>query len=99
LEKSTNTLEEIKMQSQVSSPHIVQLYGSFVSGTDLWIIMEYLCGSLKDFLKTGPFEEQFCAIILRETLFALEYLHKEGKVHRDIKGNFNILLNKEQIVK
>jgi len=49
--------------------------------------MEYLGGgSALDLMKAGPFEEQYVAIILREILRGLDYLHSEGKLHRDIKG-------------
>lgn len=37
-------------------------------------------------LKPGPFSEAHIAIICRELLLGLEYLHNEGKIHRDIKG-------------
>ena len=30
--------------------------------------------------------QPYIAIILRETLLALDYLHGEGKIHRDVKG-------------
>ena len=37
-------------------------------------------------MKAGPFDENSIAIILREILKGLDYLHMEGKLHRDIKG-------------
>ena len=61
--------------------------GSWLRGTELWIVMEYLAGgSCGDLLKPGPFKEEYIAIVVRELLKGLEYLHNEGKLHRDIKG-------------
>ena len=37
-------------------------------------------------MKPGVFREEYIAIIIRELLRGLEYLHTEGKLHRDIKG-------------
>ena len=37
-------------------------------------------------MKPGVFREEYIAIIVRELLKGLDYLHTEGKLHRDIKG-------------
>jgi serine/threonine protein kinase len=38
-------------------------------------------------MEAGRFEEKYIAIIMREVLLALAYVHKCGIIHRDIKGN------------
>lgn len=78
---------EISILSSLDSPFVTKYEGSWLRGTELWIVMEYLQGgSCGDLLKPGVFKEDYIAIICRELLKGLEYLHGEGKLHRDIKG-------------
>ncbi|XP_024027846.1 serine/threonine-protein kinase 25 isoform X1 [Morus notabilis] len=104
LEESEDEIEDIQKEisvlSQCRSPYITEYYGSYLNQTKLWIIMEYMAGgSVADLVQSGPpLDETSIACILRDLLHAIEYLHNEGKIHRDIKAA-NILLTENGDVK
>ena len=50
-------------------------------------------------MKPGVFREEYIAIIIRELLRGLDYLHTEGKLHRDIKGQLLPFLQDALVVK
>ncbi|OBW66231.1 MAG: Uncharacterized protein AUREO_037010 [Aureobasidium pullulans] len=103
LEGSDDDIQEIQQEiallSTCSSEHVTRYKASFVRGVKLWIVMEYLGGgSCLDLLKSGPINEAQIAIIMRELLLGLDYLHNTGKIHRDIKAA-NVLLSSSGRVK
>ncbi|CAI7600831.1 unnamed protein product [Penicillium glandicola] len=103
LESSEDDIQEIQQEISVlatcASPYVTQYKASFLKGHKLWIVMEYLGGgSCLDLLKPGCFNEAHVAIVCRELLLGLDYLHSEGKIHRDVKAA-NVLLSQSGKVK
>ncbi|KAK4255832.1 hypothetical protein QN277_008777 [Acacia crassicarpa] len=104
LDESEDEIDDIQMEiavlSQCRCQYITEYYGSYLHQTKLFIIMEYMAGgSVADLLQSGPpLDEVSIACILRDLLHAIDYLHAEGKIHRDIKAA-NILLSENGDVK
>jgi serine/threonine-protein kinase 24/25/MST4 len=84
-------IQEISILSELHSPYVTHYHGSYLKGSDLWIVMEFCSGgSCGDLMKPGLIGEEYISIIIRELLMGLEYLHGDKKLHRDIKGEIPI---------
>lgn len=80
-------IQEIAILSELQSPYVTKYYGSYAKGAELWIVMEFCSGgSCADLMKPGLIGEDYIAIVVRELLLGLDYLHSDKKLHRDIKG-------------
>lgn len=76
------------------SPFCVTLYYSLQTISSIYLVMEYMVGGdLKSLLAMyGFFEESAARFYAAEICLALQYLHKHGIVHRDIKPD-NMLIS------
>lgn len=81
---------EVALLSQIRNAqpkNIVRYWGCWLNGPTLCIAMDYYeGGSVRTLMKTGPIAERFAAVITREVLVALNYIHSLGIIHRDLKA-------------
>ena len=84
---------EIKLAAGLQHPHILGVYDSGNADGNLWFTMPFVEGqSLRDRLnREGQLPINEAVRICREAALALDFAHRHGVVHRDIKPD-NILL-------
>lgn len=100
LVKSDQQTERLRREAQLVGklrhPNIVQGLDFGVSNGFHYFTMEYVEGeSVRDLVeKHGPMKEKTALRIVTEVAKALEYAHREGVVHRDVKPG-NILVGRD----
>ncbi|GFP89311.1 serine/threonine-protein kinase fray2 [Phtheirospermum japonicum] len=106
LDRCNSNLDDIRREAQtmslISHPNVIKAFCSFVVDCNLWVVMPFMAeGSCLHLMKIAypeGFEESAIGSILKETLKALEYLHRHGHIHRDVKAG-NILMDSDGEVK
>lgn len=88
----TRFFKEISVTASLAHPYIVPVYEGGVEEDRFYFTMELIEGSdLGQLLITGGMEPQRAVRLLRQVCAALQYIHKKGYVHRDVKPT-NVLI-------
>ncbi|KAI9825298.1 MAG: hypothetical protein M1832_001332 [Thelocarpon impressellum] len=87
---------EMRIMRRLRHRHIVQYIEHLEDKNNMYIVMEYVPGGdLGSIInETGPLPEGTVKEVARQTLLALEYLHRRKITHRDIKPD-NLLIVRE----
>ncbi|KAI3975468.1 hypothetical protein MKX01_004198 [Papaver californicum] len=106
LERSRANFDDVRREAKamtlLSHPNILKAHCSFTVNHHLWVVMPFMsAGSLHSIISSSfpdGLNEAAIAVVLKETLNALLYLHDQGHLHRDIKAG-NILVDSDGSVK
>ncbi|CAD8181647.1 unnamed protein product [Paramecium octaurelia] len=89
-------VREILIQSKLSHPSIVKMYGQTYDEQHIYMMLEFCNnGELFQHQYKQPnkrFNEKDSSTFIMQILSAIQYMHKQGYMHRDLKTE-NILLS------
>ncbi|GAB7346519.1 hypothetical protein MBLNU457_5204t1 [Dothideomycetes sp. NU457] len=93
--KTKRISQEYLLLAELSHPNIISVNKVFKTGNNIYIFQELMSGgdlfSYLDSSNDGHLPEVNAAVIVRQVLEAVRYLHKNGIAHRDIKPE-NVLM-------
>ncbi|XP_016995705.2 serine/threonine-protein kinase par-1 [Drosophila takahashii] len=91
---------EVEIMKRLKHPHIIKLYQVMETKNMIYIVSEYASqGEIFDYIaKYGRMSESAARYKFWQIISAVEYCHKKGIVHRDLKAE-NLLLDLNMNIK
>ena len=95
----SNLRSEIEILRRLSHPNIITMLDWFETKSEICVVMEYAQGELFEILEDDKaLDEEIIQKITCQLVRALQYLHSNRIIHRDMKPQ-NILIGEGGVVK
>jgi len=92
-------LQEAQVMARASHPNVIQVYDLELLGNVNYIVIELVRGkSMREWLNMGSIPPPQVFAVMHGVLQALDYAHRQGIVHRDMKPE-NVLISDDGQVK
>lgn len=87
---------EHRVLREIHHPFIVELHYAFQSEDRLYFVMDYLSGGelFQHICEHGPFSESRARFYAAEIFLAIQHLHQNGIIYRDLKLE-NIMMDRD----
>ena len=93
-------VREAKALARMNHPNVVTVYESGDAGGLPYLVMEYVAGpTLRDLMRDKALSPAAALAVIPQLCDALDYAHRQGVVHRDVKPENILVMNAESKTK
>lgn len=85
-------VNEVRALSSVNHFNVIGVHDQYLKGKTLWIVMDTMDVSASEVVQVNRLSEIHVAVLQREVCRGLEFLHRKGIIHRDVRCS-HLLLN------
>ena len=92
---------ELEIWPKVNHPNVITMYHYIMRPSKIYMILEYACGGdMLSYIQklSGPVPDKDCKLWMRQSCSALQYLHQNNIIHRDLKLE-NLLIDSKRNIK
>jgi len=90
-------MREMHVLKNISHPNIISMHESIEKGARLYLVLDFAsAGELHDFCEArGPLPEKLARVFMSQILCGVDFMHRQGVAHRDLKPQNVLLVNDE----